>query len=943
VIENVFGAATLARYLLILAGILCACGSAARSASAGQDERARPGKVVDASGAAVAGAHVVLRSAQGAILQQVVSGSDGRFQLDDLSLSSSTGWLEVTATGFPVHRLSVDLDAATPKSIEIVLGIASFRSEATVTAQIGMVADVELALPIVSVRDASEFRARPLATIGNALEGAPGVMVQQSTYGQVSPFLRGLTGYHVINLIDGVRFNNTTFRSGPNQYLAYADPSQAQRIEAMLGPASAQFGSDALGGAIQLITPASRFADGTDARLAVGINLSAGSADRSRAGDAGVFFAGRNLSLSGGAVWRDLGDVRGGGGRDSHHVLRRLFGLSDDQIESITGSRQQGTGFTQSGAHAKIAARIGDEQTLTLWYQRSEMDDVRGYKDQWGGLGRLRSDFEPQGLDFFYSRYETFGLGKLDWLSATFSVNAQRDGSIRQGLRTTDPVIADDGRVDAFGYAVQAGTHITSRHTIVGGGEIYDERIDAFRRETDPVTGRVVQKRALYPNGSTYRTTGLFVQDVVDLVRGANGAGLRANLGGRFTRIDTSTYADRNLNDLGQGLGVIDSSRHYQDWTFNAGVTWQLTTSFGVTALVGRGFRAPNLNDLGALGLNDLGYEVPAESVLDAGGFIGVSDGEGVLSSGQPIASLEAERLYNYEVGASYRGSRLYARAHVFNAELKDQIVRRTLLFPIDRVPTTLAGTPVTPIAQTAAQRAEGVVSVSTALDPRAVKAFVNDVQARYRGIDALASYQFSTRWSAEASYSYLSGDDLNPTRPVRRLPPQRGMVAIRYRPGGRVSWVEASAHVSGAQALLSGGDITDERIGAARRRSDIADFFNGGLIAPWVAEGSDGRRGTPDDVFSPTNETLAQIRDRVLPIGATINGVRVADDGTRVPLYVENAGFVSVNLSAGVVITKSLALDLALTNLLDRNYRVHGSGVDAPGAGLFAGLRFTY
>ena len=125
--------------------------------------------------------------------------------------------------------------------------------------------------------------------------------------------------------------------------------------------------------------------------------------------------------------------------------------------------------------------------------------------------------------------------------------------------------------MDAFGYAVQAGAHVAGRQSLVFGSEVYDERIDAARNETDPVTGAVDQKRALYPNGSTYRTTSVFVQDAVDVIRGSDRGALKVNVGGRFTHVDVDTFADRNRNALGQSLGVVDSSQSYQDWTFNAG------------------------------------------------------------------------------------------------------------------------------------------------------------------------------------------------------------------------------------------------------------------------------------------------------------------------------------------------------------------------------------
>jgi outer membrane receptor protein involved in Fe transport len=690
------------------------------------------------------------------------------------------------------------------------------------------------------------------------------------------------------------------------------------------------------------VTPLSQFSSRPGLTVHGGLNVFGATADRANGAVATLLLSGPHMSWIVGGARRQLDDVRAGGGRDSHHVLRRLFGLSDDQIRGVTGTLHDGTGFSQSGFHTKMAARLGQQQNLTLWYQHSALEDVRGYKDLWGGLGRLQSDVDPQRLDFLYARYEKLAVGRLDWLSATISLNSQDEGSIRQNLRATDLIVHDDSRVDALGYAVQAGAHAGGRHSFVFGGETYDERVDALREETDPRTGITQQRRALYPNGSRYRTSGAFVQDAVDLLKGAWGS-LRANAGGRFTHVRVDTSAEANRNSSGQSLGVVDSSQSYQDWTFNSGLTWQVNDQFAVNALVGRGFRAPNLNDLGALGLNDLGYEVPAEATLEGGGQIGTSDGEGALSSGRQVGALKAERLFNYEVGTSVRWRRLFARASAFDAEFEDPIVRRTILFPLDGPPSALAGLTVTPIAPSSAQRAQGVTSVATTLDPRAVKAFVNDGRIRYYGLDALVSYRASTRWLAEANYSYLVGHDLHPTRPVRRLPPQQGFLAVRYQPGGRLPWVEARARFSGAQTELSGGDLTDERIGGARRRSDITDFFQGTRMSPYVLPGGDGRVGTADDVLSITGETVAQIRDRVLPIGDTINGVRITDDSTRVPMLTRTPGFATLDLRAGAAISDRVDLNLALINVLDRNYRVHGSGVDGPGISIYAGVNVAY
>ncbi len=90
-----------------------------------------------------------------------------------------------------------------------------------------------------------------------------------------------------------------------------------------------------------------------------------------------------------------------------------------------------------------------------------------------------------------------------------------------------------------------------------------------------------------------------------------------------------------------------------------------------------------------------------------------------------------------------------------------------------------------------------------------------------------------------------------------------------------------------------------------------------------------------------PTGETLAQVQNRLLPIGATINGVTIVDNNSNVPLFTAVPGYGLVGLRGAVRFGERSEVFVDFENIGDKQYRGISWGVDGAGRGVT--LRYRY
>ncbi|TVR63968.1 MAG: TonB-dependent receptor [Gemmatimonadales bacterium] len=282
--------------LLALLAFLLLLGSPLGAQTAGSEAGTLRGQVLDTSGAPISSATVrVVPDGPGAL-----SDAAGRFTVRDVPAGAVQ--LRVERLGFRSTEFSVD--AATAGALEIVLESSPIAVEGVVTTATptGSGASYQA----VQAFNTEQLRRLSGTSLGEMLDGQPGLSSRSFGSATARPIIRGFDGERLLVLENGERMGHIQ-ETAPDHAITL-DPMARDRLEVVRGPASLLYGSSALGGVVNILN---RDAPDTWAPgLQGGVSMQGASMNEMRAGSGRVIHGWDRIGVSGRFTYREAGDGR---------------------------------------------------------------------------------------------------------------------------------------------------------------------------------------------------------------------------------------------------------------------------------------------------------------------------------------------------------------------------------------------------------------------------------------------------------------------------------------------------------------------------------------------------------------------------------------------------------------------------------------------------------
>ncbi|MEA2724589.1 MAG: iron complex outerrane recepter protein, partial [Gemmatimonadales bacterium] len=494
------------------------------------------GTVTDTAGTPLSDARVVLVD----LHRTTTTDSEGKFFFPDVPAGMHQ--LSVSAIGFApvIEPVSVtDRDVAVP--VRLRPSIVELQA-LQVTASPNATTLLDSPQP-VSALSGDELRLAQAPSLGETIERLPGVRSLSTGTGIGKPVIRGLTSNRVLVIADGQRLETQQWgdEHGPN-----VDTDDAERVEVIRGPASVLYGSDALGGVVNVVPRELPDAIGRQGFVAGKVTTAYSTNNQQPDG---------TVALEG---------AEGGLG------FRTSFtGRTSDDIGTPVGPLFN-SGNRSLGATGSVGYRGGWGSVNASYAHRDERLEIHEDPAEDPTATPLQRIGEDRGK---------VGL-TLPWGNSRLEADV---GIQRNRRREFEAQEATDVALGLLSKTYTANLHY--HHAPIGrwAGAVGVSGIlntfDKFGEET------------LIPN-TNVKSGGVYLFEQGEYGR------WHLSFGGRYDyrRLDASADA---------ALGMAAQRRTYNSITGNAGVLYHLSEPTALVLNVGRGFRAPSSFDLFANGVHE--------------------------------------------------------------------------------------------------------------------------------------------------------------------------------------------------------------------------------------------------------------------------------------------------------------------------------------------------
>jgi outer membrane receptor protein involved in Fe transport len=438
--------------------------------------------------------------------------------------------------------------------------------------------------------------------VTDALAGVPGVVPLGTGGFSLVPTIRGLARNRILIMIDNARITSDR-RTGPNA--SFVSPEDIDRIEVLRSPSSIFYGSDALGGVVQIFTKSAQQEGihgtvhagyGTNnENAAYGLNLSA------KKGPFSFYLSGQNDEA--GNFSSPRGEVLQSGFHQASVFGRATYETDARWIDlSLLAARGTDIGKTANNAAVK-----------PTWYPRENQNLIQFHwkeKNLGGGELNLLAYANP---NFLETRTDTI----------TGYVAGQNDGYVsKAAFAKTEST--------EFGAQISYSKKLAEDFRLTGGVDIFGRGgVDSLNEETSyNASGAVTKRFSETPFTKGKRNDlGFYVSGDYS---GIHHLDLVAGL-----RYDTISQR-ANPGGGSEALSSKDSAV-----TGFVGLSYRLTDRLSAFANASRAYRTPGLSELFYSGIT----------------------GRGVIIA-QP--NLKPETSVNGDVGLRYISNRFFVGAYAF-------------------------------------------------------------------------------------------------------------------------------------------------------------------------------------------------------------------------------------------------------------------------------------